>query len=71
MSLRCFPIVPKLACEHLRIPSVGGAIPITLLGGLTSFGGAGNNYSMHVSPSKLAIVIVADIEDGKHRHSQR
>jgi hypothetical protein len=23
--------------------------PITLLGGLTSFGGAGNNYSMHVS----------------------
>lgn len=45
----CFPIVPKLACEHLRIPSVGGAKPITLLGGLTSFGGAGNNYSMHVS----------------------
>ena len=25
--------------------------PITLLGGLTSFGGAGNNYSMHVSPT--------------------
>ena len=24
--------------------------PITLLGGLTSFGGAGNNYSLHVSP---------------------
>jgi hypothetical protein len=45
----CFPIVPKLACEHLRIPAVGGAKPITLLGGLTSFGGAGNNYSMHVS----------------------
>ena len=25
--------------------------PITILGGLTSFGGAGNNYSMHVSAS--------------------
>lgn len=45
----CFPIVPKFACEHLRIPSAGGSKPITLLGGLTSFGGAGNNYSMHVS----------------------
>ncbi len=26
---------------------MGGPKPITLLGGLTSFGGAGNNYSMH------------------------
>lgn len=46
----CFPIVPKLACEHLGLPITKGAKPITLLGGLTSFGGAGNNYSMHVSP---------------------
>lgn len=43
----CFPIVPKLACEHLGLPMTGGKKPITLLGGLTSFGGAGNNYSMH------------------------
>ncbi|KIW07438.1 uncharacterized protein PV09_02278 [Verruconis gallopava] len=43
----CFPIVPKLACEHLGLPIVGSKKPITLLGGLTSFGGAGNNYSMH------------------------
>ncbi|KAH8815474.1 hypothetical protein F5884DRAFT_180194 [Xylogone sp. PMI_703] len=43
----CFPIVPKLACQHLGLPLTGGSKPITLLGGLTSFGGAGNNYSMH------------------------
>ncbi|KAK1762795.1 thiolase [Phialemonium atrogriseum] len=43
----CFPIVPKLACEHLGLPIVNSSKPITLLGGLTSFGGAGNNYSMH------------------------
>lgn len=45
---RCFPIVPKLACLHLGIPIVHPSKPLTLLGGLTSFGGAGNNYSMHV-----------------------
>jgi hypothetical protein len=45
---RCFPIVPKLGCKHLSLPQVGSAKPITLLGGLTSFGGAGNNYSLHV-----------------------
>ena len=44
---RCFPIVPKLACRHLGLPILNPPKPITLLGGLTSFGGAGNNYSMH------------------------
>ncbi|PGH10239.1 hypothetical protein AJ79_05494 [Helicocarpus griseus UAMH5409] len=43
----CFPIIPKLACHHLKLPLTGGQRPITLLGGLTSFGGAGNNYSLH------------------------
>lgn len=43
----CFPIVPKLACAHLKLPILNPPKPITLLGGLTSFGGAGNNYSMH------------------------
>ncbi|KAF2403124.1 hypothetical protein EJ06DRAFT_528081 [Trichodelitschia bisporula] len=43
----CFPIVPKLACDHLGLPMTKPLKPITLLGGLTSFGGAGNNYSMH------------------------
>lgn len=43
----CFPIVPKLAATALGLPITGGAKPLTLLGGLTSFGGAGNNYSMH------------------------
>ncbi|KAH7399397.1 hypothetical protein BKA66DRAFT_406370 [Pyrenochaeta sp. MPI-SDFR-AT-0127] len=42
----CFPIVPKIAAQHLGLPIVGGK-SLTLLGGLTSFGGAGNNYSMH------------------------
>lgn len=45
----CFPIVPKFACAHLGLPLDGSSeTPTTLLGGLTSFGGAGNNYSMHV-----------------------
>jgi hypothetical protein len=43
----CFPIVPKIAASHLGLPITGGEKPLTLLGGLTSFGGAGNNYSMH------------------------
>jgi acetyl-CoA acetyltransferase len=43
----CFPIVPKIAAKHLNLPIVGGPKSLTLLGGLTSFGGAGNNYSMH------------------------
>lgn len=43
----CFPIVPKLAAHHLGLPMTGGKKRLTLLGGLTSFGGAGNNYSMH------------------------
>ncbi|KAG9188271.1 hypothetical protein G6011_02194 [Alternaria panax] len=43
----CFPIVPKIAAQHLGLPVVDGDKPLTILGGLTSFGGAGNNYSMH------------------------
>ncbi|KAE9982254.1 hypothetical protein EG328_011050 [Venturia inaequalis] len=43
----CFPIVPKIACNHLGLSIINPEKPITLLGGLTSFGGAGNNYSMH------------------------
>ncbi|KAF2850822.1 acetyl-CoA acetyltransferas-like protein [Plenodomus tracheiphilus IPT5] len=43
----CFPIVPKIAATHLGLPITGGGKSLTLLGGLTSFGGAGNNYSMH------------------------
>ena len=44
----CFPIVPKLACAHLGLPMIPPyPKPISLLGGLTFFGGAGNNYSMH------------------------
>ena len=36
--------MPKIAKHHLALPHT---TPLTLLGGLTSFGGAGNNYSMH------------------------
>jgi hypothetical protein len=42
----CFPIVPKMAANHLGLDIKDGK-KMTLLGGLTSFGGAGNNYSMH------------------------
>ncbi|KAF9776362.1 hypothetical protein IL306_005481 [Fusarium sp. DS 682] len=43
----CFPIVPKIACKHVGLNVQKPNKPITLLGGLTSFGGAGNNYSLH------------------------
>ncbi|KAF2662734.1 thiolase [Lophiostoma macrostomum CBS 122681] len=49
----CFPIVPKLAAAHLGLPILSSGEEyekrpgLTVLGGLTSFGGAGNNYSMH------------------------
>ncbi|KAJ5515023.1 hypothetical protein N7463_004575 [Penicillium fimorum] len=43
----CFPIVPKLACRHLGFPCDEPPKPITLLGGLNSFGGPGANYSLH------------------------
>ena len=58
----CFPIVPKLAASHLGLSLEGHSDtrPITILGGLTSFGGAGNNYSMHVSIMTLQIGIIAN-----------
>lgn len=37
-----------MAAHHLKISFLNPSKPITLLGGLTSFGGAGNNYSLHV-----------------------
>ncbi|TVY85952.1 hypothetical protein LAWI1_G006898, partial [Lachnellula willkommii] len=52
----CFPIVPKLACEHLGFTSTDPPKPITLLGGLTSFGGAGNNYSMHALTEMVRVL---------------
>jgi len=75
---RCFPIVPKLACQHLGLPMTRQSKPITLLGGLTSFGGAGNNYSMHVSISlhhvtyltsmQALIEMVRELRKGKARN---
>lgn len=62
LHIRCFPIVPKLACHHLGLPLTGGRKPITLLGGLTSFGGAGNNYSMHAITE-----MVRQLRDGNGR----
>lgn len=43
----CFPCVPKIAARHFGWDPVRPPKPLTVLGGLTSFGGAGNNYSMH------------------------
>ncbi|MGI6870597.1 acetyl-CoA acetyltransferase [Amycolatopsis sp. 3B14] len=39
----CFPVVPKLAALHLKVTDR----PLSATGGLTSFGGAHNNYSSH------------------------
>ncbi|KAE8372227.1 hypothetical protein BDV26DRAFT_286128 [Aspergillus bertholletiae] len=59
----CFPIVPKLASEHLGLSISSPPKPITLLGGLTSFGGAGNNYSMHAITE-----MVRQLRGGKSRN---
>lgn len=40
----CFPVVPKMAARHLNLPLDGR---LTQTGGLTSFGGPGNNYTSH------------------------
>ncbi|GES57125.1 acetyl-CoA acetyltransferase [Aspergillus terreus] len=58
----CFPIVPKLAAYHLDLPITHKARPLTVLGGLTSFGGAGNNYSLHAITQ-----VVRDIRAGRGR----
>lgn len=70
----CFPIVPKIACDHLGLPIVNPPKPFTLLGGLTSFGGAGNNYSMHVSqfvPARHLPLCGTVTHDHHHRLLQR
>ena len=41
----CFPSVPFLAAEHLGLDPL--ARPLTVTGGLSFFGGPGNNYSLH------------------------
>lgn len=61
----CFPIVPKMACKHLGLEIESKTRPITLLGGLTSFGGAGNNYSMHAIGE---MVRELRERDAKHKH---
>lgn len=40
----CFPCVPKMAAHHLQLTQDRH---LTVTGGLTSFGGPGNNYSLH------------------------
>jgi hypothetical protein len=60
------------------MPMTKQSKPITLLGGLTSFGGAGNNYSMHVNvPAALLefsdymqalIEMVRELRKGKVRN---
>ncbi|EHY57825.1 hypothetical protein ABEF92_004348 [Exophiala dermatitidis] len=59
----CFPIVPKLAAAHLGLPITNSKKTLTLLGGLTSFGGAGNNYSMHAITE-----MTRHLRAGKGRH---
>ncbi|GAB7354601.1 hypothetical protein MBLNU459_g5041t1 [Dothideomycetes sp. NU459] len=59
----CFPIVPKMACDHLGLSVTRPEKPISLLGGLTSFGGAGNNYSMHALAE-----LVRQIRKGQVKH---
>jgi hypothetical protein len=40
----CFPCVPKMAARHLHLAENRH---LTVTGGLTSFGGPGNNYTSH------------------------
>lgn len=61
----CFPIVPKLAARYLNLPILPASPPdaykeLTILGGLTSFGGAGNNYSLHAFSEMTRKIRAAD-----------
>jgi acetyl-CoA C-acetyltransferase len=49
----CFPVVPKLATEGLGL-SNGRAISVT--GGLTFFGGPGNDYSTHALATMTTVL---------------
>ncbi|MEQ8514316.1 MAG: acetyl-CoA acetyltransferase [Chromatocurvus sp.] len=42
----CFPSAVEVACDALGLSS-GDARGVTVTGGMTRFGGPGNNYSMH------------------------
>ncbi|KAG8361680.1 hypothetical protein FVEN_g1009 [Fusarium venenatum] len=59
----CFPVVPKIACKHVGLNLLDPKKPITLLGGLTSFGGAGNNYSLHAIAEMVKV-----IRNGKYQN---
>ncbi len=48
----CFPCAVLLAAEALGIE--GGAVPLTVTGGLPFFGGPGNSYSLHAIATMMA-----------------
>src|SRR5439155_25885016 len=50
----CFPVVPKLAALHLGL---GRDTRLTQTGGLASFGGPANNYSLHAVIATCRAVI--------------
>ncbi|EYB22866.1 hypothetical protein FG05_11168 [Fusarium graminearum] len=60
----CFPIVPKIACKHVGLDLLNPKKPITLLGGLTSFGGAGNNYSLHAIAEMVRVIRKGKYQNG-------
>lgn len=43
----CFPIAVQMACDVLGLDPVHGAIAPSVTGGMTFFGGPGNNYVTH------------------------
>lgn len=45
----CFPVVPKLALSRLQRLGMRQAVPPTVTGGLTFFGGPMNNYMTHAT----------------------
>ena len=47
----CYPVVPKLALEVLRLRD---GVPRTVTGGLNAFGAPANNYSLHSIVSTVA-----------------
>lgn len=56
----CFPCVPKMARRTLGLPADA---PMTVAGGLTFFGGPGNNYMTHA-----ATAMVRALRAGQGRH---
>jgi acetyl-CoA C-acetyltransferase len=61
----CFPSAVQLAAAELGLPLDDPGRPLTCTGGLTFFGGPGNDYATHG-----IIAVARQLRDGAARHGR-